>query len=109
MVYSTDTSSVDDTRDYLTKCTFEICGLGSAYFEYRPNRAANLTFAVLFGISMLAFLAQGIYSKKWLGFTIAMVTGCVLEVMGYAGRFVAYEELYTEVCCGRNVIERKED
>jgi hypothetical protein len=80
--------------------TWEICGLSSAYFEYRPNRAANLVFAVLFGLAALTFLVQGFRSKRWLGFTIAMVGGCVLEVIGYAGRAVAYNKLWSEVRCG---------
>jgi hypothetical protein len=79
-------------------CTFEHCGFNYSYWSYRPRKSANLAFAVLFGISALAFLAQGIASKKgWVGFTIAMVLGCVIEVIGYAGRVRAYDHLYSEV------------
>lgn len=45
-------------------------------------------------MSTLAFLAQGIVGKRWLGFTIAMVMGCVLEVIGYVGRVLAYNDLF---------------
>jgi hypothetical protein len=79
-------------------CTFEICGFELSYWSYRPSKSANLAFAILFGISALAFLAQGIASKKrWLGFTIAMVLGCIIEVVGYVGRVMAYEDIYSEV------------
>jgi hypothetical protein len=71
---------------------------GIKYFAYRPSRSVNTAFAILFGISALLFLVQGIVSKKrWLGFTIAMVCGCVLEVIGYVGRIRAYNNLYDNV------------
>jgi hypothetical protein len=52
---------------------------------------------VLFAISMAAYIAQGILGKRWLGFTIAMVCGCALEVIGYIGRVLAYNDLFNEV------------
>jgi len=90
-------SEADALRDARGKCTWDLCHLDASYFYYRPNRAANLALAVLFGLSALAFLIQGVHGKKWVGFTIAMVGGCALEVAGYAARYVAYTELYTEV------------
>jgi hypothetical protein len=82
------------------KCTCEICGLDGSFFAYRPTKSINFAFAILFGISAIAFLLQGIASKKsWLGFTVVMVSGCVLEVVGYTGRVLAYDDLYSEVSC----------
>jgi hypothetical protein len=78
-------------------CTFDTCELYGSYFPYRPSRSANLAFTVLFGISAIVFLAQGITSKKWWGFTVAMLMGCVLEVIGYMGRVLAYHDMYSEV------------
>ncbi|KAH9861427.1 hypothetical protein J1614_011173 [Plenodomus biglobosus] len=76
--------------------TFELCGLEDSFWGYRLNYIANLAFAVLFGISMVAFLGQGILSKKWWGFTFAMTAGCALEVIGYIARTKAYEYLWEE-------------
>jgi hypothetical protein len=86
-------------HDYeIPTCTFETCGFNGSFFDYRPTKSTNLAFAVLFGISALAFLIQGTASKKrWLGFTFAMVLGCVTEVVGYVGRVKAYDDLYSEV------------
>lgn len=104
-VYSDYTSA--PTPDYTTAgeppanwrdtCTPALCGFQYAYFQYVPTKSANMAFAVMFGISALAFLGQGIMGKRWLGFTIAMVSGCVLEVIGYAGRVMAADQLYYEV------------
>ncbi|KAF2823165.1 RTA1-domain-containing protein [Ophiobolus disseminans] len=83
-------------QDVSIKCTWKLCGINISMFEYRPLKAANLAFAVLFGICALAFLLQGFRSKKWLGFTIAMAGGCLIEVAGYVGRYVAYEDLWSQ-------------
>ncbi|KAH9869763.1 hypothetical protein IAQ61_006976 [Plenodomus lingam] len=77
--------------------TFELCGVEDSFWGYRPSHSANIAFAVLFGVSMLVFLAQGIMNKKWWGFTFAMVVGCALEVAGYIGRAKAYDLLWDEV------------
>lgn len=69
-------------QDWRDKCNYGTCPLDWSYWGYRPSYSANLTFTVLFGISMIAYLAQGIVGKRWLGFTIAMVSGCALEVIG---------------------------
>ena len=84
--------------DWRDTCTYETCGLEYSYWGYRPSYGANIAFTVLFGISTLAFLAQGIVGKRWLGFTIAMVSGCALEIIGYIGRVLAFDDLYHEVC-----------
>ncbi|KAL6710472.1 Mitochondrial import inner membrane translocase subunit Tim17-A [Coniothyrium glycines] len=78
------------------RCTLETCGLEWSYWGYVPSYSTNVAFAVLFGISMVAYLAQGIFGKKWLGFTIAMVCGCALEVMGYIGRVLAHNDVFSE-------------
>jgi hypothetical protein len=66
----------------------------TVYFPYNPYKSVNTAFAILFGIAALLFLVQGIASgKKWLGFTIAMVCGCIVEVIGYVGRIRAHNHL----------------
>jgi hypothetical protein len=80
-----------------TNCSWNTCPLSDSYWGYRPSLAANLTFLILFAISTLAYLGQGFLNKAWLGFTIAMVCGCLLEVIGYIGRVLAYNYGFTEV------------
>ncbi|KAF1915973.1 RTA1 like protein-domain-containing protein [Ampelomyces quisqualis] len=82
---------------WIQACTWETCGLKGSYWNYRPNKAINFAFAILFGLSALVFLTQGFASKKkWLGFSIAMVCGCVLEVIGYTGRILAWDDMYSQ-------------
>ncbi|RYN25625.1 hypothetical protein AA0112_g8439 [Alternaria arborescens] len=74
----------------------EACPIEYAYWGYRPSLSTNITFTALFGLSTIAFLAQGIASKKWLGFTIAMASGCALEAVGYVGRILAHQDMFAE-------------
>lgn len=97
---SADMTNILATTSYSPfECTPEWCPLEYSCWRYRPARSVNLAFAILFGISALTYLAQGLFSKKkkWLGFTIAMVSGCILDVIGYAGRVMAYDDLFREV------------
>jgi hypothetical protein len=76
----------------------ETCPIEYAYWGYRPSFATNIAFTVLFGLSTIAYLVQGIAGKRWLGFTIAMTSGCTLEVIGYVGRVLAHGDMFAEVC-----------
>ncbi|KAJ4341216.1 hypothetical protein N0V87_001957 [Didymella glomerata] len=83
-------------QEYRDHCTYDTCPLSASYWGYRPSLGANLAFLILFGISTLSYIGQGFLNKAWLGFTIAMVCGCALEVIGYVGRVLAYNEGFTE-------------
>ena len=85
-------------QDYTTSCNWNTCPLSDSYWGYQPSLTANLTFLILFAISTLVYVGQGFLNKAWLGFTIAMVCGCLLEVIGYIGRVLAYNNGFTEVC-----------
>lgn len=73
------------------------CPIEDSYWSYRPSFSTNATFTALFGLSMLLFLVQGIVGKRWMGFSIAMVSGCALEVVGYLGRILANQDMFSEV------------
>jgi hypothetical protein len=76
----------------------ETCPAEYAYWGYRPSFATNVAFTALFGLSTIAYLVQGIAGKRWLGLTIAMASGCALEVVGYIGRVLAHRDMFAEVC-----------
>lgn len=77
-------------KDFREHCTLETCPLSLSYWAYRPSLAANSLFLAIFGLSTSLFLFQAVLSKRFLGFTIAMVSGCALEVIGYVGRVMSY-------------------
>lgn len=80
------------------QCTLDTCPLSLSYWAYIPSLPANSIFLALFAISLITFLVQALLSKRFLGFTIAMLSGCILEVLGYAGRIMSHYNPFQEVC-----------
>jgi hypothetical protein len=92
-----ETSCPDEFYDYTISCTVQTCPIESAYFDYLPSLAANGVFIALFALALACYLGQGLRSRKFIGFTIAMVGGCILEVLGYAGRIRSYYSPWNQV------------
>lgn len=85
-------------KDYREHCTLSTCPLSQSYWGYRPSLPANSLFLAIFSLSLTLFIAQGILSRRFLGFSIAMTAGCLLEVLGYIGRIMSYYNPFKEVC-----------
>ncbi|KAF2104502.1 parasitic phase-specific protein PSP-1 [Rhizodiscina lignyota] len=86
----------DARKNCREQCTLDTCPLSLSYWAYRPSLGANSAFLAIFGLSLGVFFCQGILSKRFLGFTIAMVSGCILEVIGYVGRIMSYFNPFLE-------------
>jgi len=72
------------------------CQHVESYYKYRISLAANAVFVALFALSFLGFVGVYGYTRKGLGFTIAMLLGVVCEIIGYAGRLSSYENQWAE-------------
>ena len=85
-------------EDYLVQCTVDTCPIENSQIGYRPSLAANGAFLGLFSISLILFLVGLFFSRRFLGFSVAMILGNLTEIMGYVGRIIAYYEPFGEVC-----------
>lgn len=97
LLQCTETYCPDAYYDYTDKCNVDICPIESSNWDYLPSLAANGIFIALFSISLACYLGQGLLSRRFLGFTIAMVGGDILEVLGYAGRIMSYYSPWSQV------------
>ena len=97
IAYALIERSYKTDKNFRDHCTLETCPLSLSYWAYRPSLAANSLFLAIFGLSTSLFLVQAILSKRFLGFTIAMVSGCALEVTGYVGRVMSYYNPFNQV------------
>lgn len=70
-------------------CTLELCPVEWSVFQYQPSIAANATFIAIFGLLMAIHVVQGAWYKTW-GYMACMVSGCVLEIVGYVGRIMLH-------------------
>jgi hypothetical protein len=87
------------SRGYLPnpECTFATCDIHDSWYQYRPSLEANAIFTAIFTISLLSFVAQGIYSKRFIGFSVAMACGTLGEALGYGGRIMMYNNPWKKV------------
>lgn len=82
---------------YRAACTLKTCPIKDSYYAYRPSLAANAVFLALFSFSLCSFILQAALSRRFVGFTIAMVSGCALEVLGYVGRIMSWNNPFSQV------------
>jgi hypothetical protein len=78
-------------------CTIDTCPISTSYWGYVPSLPANAIFIALFSISTILYVGQAILARRFLGFSIAMISGGILEILGYGGRLWAHYKLWEEV------------
>ena len=83
-------------RDRYADCTIDTCPLDTSYYFYRVSLASNATFVALFSASLIGFLATYAFTRRATAFTVAMLCGVILEVIGYAGRIMSWQNQWKE-------------
>lgn len=87
---------VTRARTHLSSCTVETCDINSSYYYYRVSIAANATFITLFSISLIAFVLTYAFTRRAFAFSVALISGVILEVIGYAGRIASWENQWEQ-------------
>lgn len=75
-------------------CTLDVCPVEWSVYKYRPSIAANSVFIALFGISIALHAVLGFRWRQW-NFMVLMIFGCIVEIGGYAGRLVLYNNPFS--------------
>ncbi|KID97256.1 RTA-like protein, partial [Metarhizium majus ARSEF 297] len=83
--------SLNGTVIPYSSCNVDTCSLSYAQVQYQPSQSGNLAYLIIFTIVLLAQSVLGIIYRTW-GFSIAMVLGLVLEVIGYVGRLQMHND-----------------
>ena len=77
-------------------CTLALCPIQWSVYQYRPSLPGNSVFLALFGLAALVHLYLGIRWKSF-WFMYCMITGCAVEIAGYAGRIILYNNPWSFV------------
>lgn len=77
-----------------TNCTLAVCPLSFSVYQYRPSIPANGAFIALFALALVIHIIQGAIWRTWM-FTLAMSCGCIIEVIGYSGRIMLYNNPFS--------------
>ncbi|KAH8816861.1 RTA1 like protein-domain-containing protein [Xylogone sp. PMI_703] len=70
--------------------------IDSSYYYYRVSLAANTVFLVLFSLSLIGFIGTFALTRRAFGFHVAMISGVILEVLGYVGRIMSWHDQWNE-------------
>lgn len=77
-----------------SNCTLDVCDISFTVYKYRPSLPANAILIALFGLAMILHIAQGIRWRTWV-FLVAMVWGCISEMLGYGGRIMLWNNPFS--------------
>lgn len=70
-------------------CTLSTCDLAYSVYKYRPSLAANAAFIGLYSAALALHAFLGWRWRSW-RFATCIIAGCLLEVIGYAGRIMLH-------------------
>jgi hypothetical protein len=77
-------------------CTLETCDPSRSVYGYAPNLAVTLVFLIVFSLSGLAYLFQGIKTRTYF-FTVAMICGAVSESLGYVAKLILHHDPFSDL------------
>ena len=98
-------NSYNDAKNFRDRCTLATCDLKFSYWGYIPSLPANALFLAAFALSTILFIGQGVLSRRFSGFSVAMISGCALEVIGYVGRVMSHKNPFAEVSISLNILQ----
>ncbi len=75
-------------------CTLALCSPLFGIYHYRPSISANAVFLAFFAIALIIHLGLGIKWRTWF-YTVAIVWGCIAEILGYGGRIMLWKNPFT--------------
>ena len=81
------------TYDNPGLCTLSTCPESYATLRYVPSLAANAFFLAWFATLFVIQTAIGVRKRTW-SFFVAMIGGCILEVVGYVGRIMMHNNIF---------------
>lgn len=73
--------------------------------SYRISLAANITFVAIFSLSALLYIGTYAVTRRGRSFFVAMILGVLCEILGYAGRIMAWKNQWIDkgflmqICC----------
>jgi hypothetical protein len=93
------------------KCTLHSCPLELAYINYLPSIGGNTFYLALFAGLLSLQIILLIFYRTW-AFSICMISGLILEILGYLGRIELHSDpfdftnfaLYASGCTGVDYI-----
>ncbi|GAP86976.1 putative sphingoid long-chain base transporter RSB1 [Rosellinia necatrix] len=83
--------------DLSPDCTLDTCSPSESFYGYRPNLGIDIFFALVY----IAIIAHCIFiitkKRQWLSYTITVLIGALLELVGFAARIYGYADPFVRI------------
>jgi hypothetical protein len=73
-------------------CTLKTCDVSTSWYGYQPNLGINVFFVIIYSIIAVYCLVLSAWKRSWLTYTIAILVGSLLELIGYAARIKGHSD-----------------
>ncbi|KAI8623730.1 RTA1-domain-containing protein [Xylariaceae sp. FL1651] len=73
-------------------CTVHTCDITTSWYGYQPNLGINVFFVAIYSILVVYCFILSIWKRQWLVYTIAILIGSLLELVGYIARVVGHND-----------------
>ncbi|KAI0172941.1 RTA1-domain-containing protein [Hypoxylon sp. FL1284] len=70
----------------MDSCTPATCDVATSWYGYQPNLGINIFFAIIYSLAALWCFILAVWKRTWLIYTITILVGALLELVGYAAR-----------------------
>ncbi|KAI1276860.1 RTA1-domain-containing protein [Xylaria sp. FL0933] len=78
-------------------CTLGTCPLSDSFYGYRPNLGIDIFFSIVYFAIISHCLYVAIFKRKWLSYTISVLLGALLELIGFASRIYGYVHPFVKI------------
>jgi hypothetical protein len=78
-------------------CTKATCDASRSVYGYAPLLSVTIIFLVVFALSGVAYLVQGLKLRHTWFFTIAMLLGALSETLGYVAKLLLWNDPFSDV------------
>ncbi|KAI0967215.1 RTA1-domain-containing protein [Xylaria arbuscula] len=78
-------------------CTLDTCPLSESYYGYRPNLGIDIFLAIVYVAVISHCLFFALPKGKWLAYTISVLIGALLELIGFILRIYGYAQPFVRI------------
>ncbi|RWA07769.1 hypothetical protein EKO27_g7337 [Xylaria grammica] len=78
-------------------CTLDTCSASDSFYGYRPNLGIDIFFTIVYIAIIFYCLFIAISKRKWLSYTISVLIGALLELIGFVSRIYGYSHPFVRI------------
>ncbi|KAI0427707.1 RTA1-domain-containing protein [Xylaria sp. FL1042] len=78
-------------------CTLDTCPVSDSFYGYRPNLGIDIFFSIVYAAIISHCLFVVISKRKWLSYTISVLIGALLELIGFVSRIYGYAHPFVRI------------